>query len=234
MTAIRTALVLTPMSIELRAVVKPLGARSSMIDGVRVFTGRQGVVDVVAAQIGVGPAAAARSTKRLLDHLTVDHVVVSGIAGGIDPSATIGSVVVPEIMLDVASDREYRPSPLGTLEQAGTVGTVDELIMDPQRLAALVERGVTALEMESAAVGSVCEARGVPWTVIRVISDRPDDGLTEDAVMDVLRPDGSTDVVAALRLLVAKPSRIPRFIRLGRDASMAARRAGTTALGALR
>ena len=88
--------------------------------------------------------------------------------------------------------------------------------------------------MESTAVGSVCETRGVPWTVIRVISDRPDDGLTEDAVMDVLRPDGSTDVGAALRLLVAKPSRIPRFVRLGRDASMAARRAGTTALNALR
>jgi len=221
------------MSIELRAVVKPLGSRSSIIDGVKVFTGRQGVVEVMTAQIGVGPVAAARSTERLLDRLTVDHVVVSGIAGGIEPTATIGSVIVPEIMLDVASGQEYRPSPLGTLERAGTVGTVDELIMDPLRLAGLVERGVTALEMESTAVGSVCEARGVPWTVIRVISDRPDDGLTEDAVMDVLRPDGSTDIGAALRLLVAKPSRIPRFIRLGRDASMAARRAGATALNAL-
>jgi adenosylhomocysteine nucleosidase len=222
------------MSIELRAVVKPLGARPSMIDGVKVFTGRQGVVDVMTAQIGVGPVAAARSTERLLDRVVVDQVVVSGIAGGIDSTATIGSVIVPEIMLDVASGREYRPSPLGTLERAGTVGTVDELIMDPLRLAALVEQGVTALEMESTAVASACEARGIPWTVIRVVSDRPDDGLTEDAVMDVLRPDGSTDIGAALRLLVAKPSRIPRFIRLGRDASMAARRAGTTALGALR
>lgn len=225
---------LTPMSIELRAVVKPLGARPSMIDGVKVFTGRQGVVEVMTAQIGVGPEAAARSTERLLDRLVVDHVVVSGIAGGISSTATIGRVIVPEVMLDVASGQEYRTSSLGTLEREGTVGTVDELIMDPRRLAALVERGVTALEMESTAVGSVCQARGMPWTVIRVISDRPDDGLTEDAVMDVLRPDGSTDVGAALRLLVAKPSRIPRFLRLGRDASMAARRAGTTALNALK
>ena len=93
------------------------------------------------AQIGVGPVAAARSTERLLDRLTVDHVVVSGIAGGIDPTSTIGSVIVPEIMLDVASGQEYRPSPLGTLERAGTVGTVDELIMDPLRLAATGRTG---------------------------------------------------------------------------------------------
>jgi len=32
-----------------------------------VFTGRQGVVEVMTAQIGVGPVAAARSTERLLD-----------------------------------------------------------------------------------------------------------------------------------------------------------------------
>lgn len=99
------------MSIELRAVVKPLGARPSMVDGVKVFTGRQGSVEVMTAQIGVGPLAAASSTERLLDRLTVDHVVVSGIAGGLDPTATIGSVIVPEIMLDVASGKEYRPSP---------------------------------------------------------------------------------------------------------------------------
>jgi hypothetical protein len=73
----------------------------------------------------------------------------------------------------------------------------------------------------------------VPWTVIRVISDRPEDGLTEEPVMEMLRPDGSTDVAAALRLLAARPRRIPRFARLGRDASMAARRAAKTTLDAL-
>jgi nucleoside phosphorylase len=221
------------MSLELRAVVKLLGGRPSTVDGMKVYTGRQGEVEVVTAQIGVGPAAAARSTEQLLDRFNVDHVLVSGIAGGIVPTTTIGSVVIPEVMLDVPSGREYHPATLGTLEPAGKVGTVDELIMDPVRLAGLVDQGVVALEMESTGVGSVCEVRGVPWTVIRVISDRPDDGLTEDAVMDVLRPDGTTDVGAAIRLMVAKPSRIPRFLRLGRDASMAARRAAKTALRAL-
>jgi nucleoside phosphorylase len=221
------------MTIELRAVVKLLGARPSVVDGVKIFTGRQGEVEVVASQIGVGPAIAARSTEQLLDRLAVDHVVVSGIAGGIDPTTAIGSVVVPEVMVEVASGREYHPASLDNLERAGKAGTVDHLIVDPLRLAELVDQGVIALEMESTGVGSVCEARGVPWTVIRVISDRPEDGLTEEPVMEMLRPDGSTDVAAALRLLAARPRRIPRFARLGRDASMAARRAAKTTLDAL-
>ncbi len=221
------------MTVELKAVIKVVGARPSTADSVKIYRGHRGGVEVLAAQIGVGPAAAARSTERLLDQFTVDHVLLSGIAGGIDPTTSIGSVVVPEIMLDVASGHEYHPASLGTLESAGKVATVDELISDPARLAGLVEQGVIALEMEGTGVGSVCDARGVPWTVIRSISDRPDGGLTEDAVMDVLRPDGTTDVGAAVRLMVAKPSRIPRFARLGRDASMAARRAAETTIRAL-
>lgn len=181
-----------------------------------------------------GPRRPAPPPPRLLDRVQVDHVVVSGIAGGIDPDSVIGGVVVPDTVVDVSSGRTYRMSPLGALPQSGTVGTVDEFITDPVRLAGLVQDGVVALEMESSGVGDVCEARGVPWSVVRVISDRPDDELADDAVMDVLRPDGSVNVLAALKAMALKPSRIPGFVQLGRDASMAARKAADTTLAALR
>jgi adenosylhomocysteine nucleosidase len=222
------------MSLELRPLVKRLGARSSTVDGTVVFTARQGGVDVVVSQIGVGPSAARASTERLLDRFQVDHVVVSGIAGGIDAGAVIGGVVVPDTVVDVSSGRTYRTTQLGALQQSGTVGTVDEFITDPLRLAGLVDDGVVALEMESSGVGEVCEDRGVPWSVVRVISDRPDAGLADGTVMDALRPDGSTNVLAALKAMAVKPSRIPGFVQLGRDASMAARKAAVTTLAALR
>jgi hypothetical protein len=69
--------------------------------------------------------------------------------------------------------------------------------------------------------------------VVRVVSDRPDDGLTDIPVMGALRPDGSTDAKAALRLMMAKPRRIPGLVRLGRDASTAAGRAAHVTLEAL-
>lgn len=232
--SIQRALVLAPMSLELRPLVKRLGARSSTANGTAVYTARHGGIDVVVSQIGVGPSAARASTEQLLDRLHVDHVVVCGIAGGIDPDSVIGGVVVPDTVVDVSSGRKYQTSPLGTLQQSGTVGTVDELITDPVRLAGLVDEGVVALEMESSGVGEVCDRRGVPWSVVRVISDRPNDGLADDAVMEALRPDGSVDVLAALRVMAVKPSRIPGFLQLGRDASMAARKAAATTLAALR
>ena len=149
------------------------------------------------------------------------------------PTATIGTVVVPSVVLDVASGRELCPVPLGHVVPEGKIGTVDELIVDPDRLARLADQGVIALEMESSGVGAVCKARGIPWTAVRVVSDRPDDGLTEPPVLGTLRPDGSADLWAAVRLMAARPSRIRGFVRLGRDASMAAARAAKTTLDAL-
>lgn len=233
MTAPRRVLILAPMSIELKPLVKRIGGRAVTVKGVRAFEGRYGTVDVLAAQTGVGTASAAAATEQLLDRVEVDHVAVCGIAGGILPTSTIGGVVVPEAVVEMSSGRVLRPARLGNLEPRGKVATVEELITDPTQLTGLVDEGVVAVEMESTGVARVCEERGVPWSVVRSISDRPHDGLADDGVMDLLKPDGSLDVLAAVRVMSLKPSRIPRFIRLGRDASLAARTAAATAVGAL-
>jgi nucleoside phosphorylase len=221
------------MAMELRPLVRRLHGRVTTVDGVRAFIGYRGQVEVVAGQIGVGPTVAAASTERLLERFPPDHVLVCGIAGGIDPAATVGSVVVPSTVLDVANGREYPTAPLGDVERNGTVGTVDELFTDPARLDRLVERGVVALEMESAGVGSVCRELGVPFTVFRVISDRPDQGTTDPSTLQALRPDGSADGWAAVRLMAARPGRIPTLVRLGVDASRAAATAARVTLAAL-
>ncbi len=233
MIPIRRALILAPMAMELRPIVKRLGARPSTSAGTKVFVGRQETIEIIVSQLGVGPTVAARTTERLLDQFPVDHVVVSGIAGGIAAASTIGTVIVPDVVLDVKSGREFRPSPLGPAVMGGKVATVDEIIVDPSRLAGLADQGVMALEMETTGVASVCEDRGVPWSAVRVISDRPDDGHTDNAVLGTLRPDGSADMWAALRLMATRPNRIPGLVRLGRDASMAAGRAARTTLEAL-
>ena len=55
--------------------------------------------------------------------------------------------------------------------------TSDVLIDDLDELAAMhTDRGVVALDMETAAIAHVCETRGVPWSVFRAISDRSSEG----------------------------------------------------------
>jgi len=225
-------MILAPMASELRPVVRATSGLRSSAGGEVVYRGRRGAAVVTAAMIGVGPRAAAEATRRLLDVVRSERVIVSGIAGGIDPAIEVGTIVVPEIVLDLATGREFRPAPLTGVSSWGTIATSAELILDDERVAALVERGVRAIDMETAGVAEVCEERGVPWSVVRVVSDRPQDCLVDSAVFDMLKPDGTTDAWAALRYVVTHPWRLSRLMRLARDSTAAAKLAARTALDA--
>jgi adenosylhomocysteine nucleosidase len=221
------------MSSELRPVVKLARADRRQVDGRTVYSGRTGAVEVVIVRIGVGPTSARRVAEWALAQFDVEHVVVCGVAGGLAPGLAVGSVVVPETVMDVASGRRYGSAAMKGVERKGLVATVDHLILDERRLHELEALGVVALEMESSGVAAACDAAGVPWTTFRVISDRPDEHLIDAAMMSLLRPDGTADVAAALRLMVTRPKRIPAMVRLGRDSTMAAAKAARTALTAL-
>jgi nucleoside phosphorylase len=221
------------MSSELRPVVKYVKARRTTVGGLTAYAGQVGDVGIVIVQIGVGPASAKRITAQALDSFPIDHVLVSGIAGGLQADLTIGSVLIPEAVLDLGSGERYESFPMEGVERSGLIASADHLIMDEEILTGLQEQGVVAMEMESSGVAAACKEAGVPWTTFRVISDRPDDGLTDDSIMSLLRPDGTSDVGAAMRFMLRHPRRIPGLVRLGRDSSMAASKAARSALGAL-
>lgn len=64
--------------------------------GVRFVTGRMEGQDVVLVLSGISMVNAAMTTQMLLDRFSVSAIVVSGIAGGVDPALEIGDVVVAE------------------------------------------------------------------------------------------------------------------------------------------
>ncbi|MDE3086143.1 MAG: hypothetical protein KGJ77_05190 [Acidobacteriota bacterium] len=225
-------LALAPMRSELRPLVRALGAEPSRLGTLPVHVGRAGRAEVTVALIGVGPDEARAATGRLLDAAGFDHVVVSGIAGGIGPGGSVGDSVAPEAVEDLASGRRYTPAPLGDRRPAGVLLTTAELILDDDHIRSLVERGVVALDMETSAVAEVCEARGRPWSVFRVVSDRPEDGLLDHGVFELLESDGSVDVARALRYVARRPGRVRHLARLARDSGGAARRAAQEAAAA--
>ena len=146
-----------------------------------------------------------------------------GIAGSIDPSLEIGELVMPEVVINYASKREFQPTNLTDIEPRGSLLSGDEYLHEPDVLAELIAQGVVAVDMETAAVAEVCEARGVPWSVFRAISDRASDaGLVGDAILTMVKPDGSVNVPAAARFLITKPHRIPHLVRMGRGSQAAA------------
>jgi adenosylhomocysteine nucleosidase len=232
MSAIRIA-VLAPMRSELRPLLAPLGLERSRESPSELFFGRAGRVEVVAAVTGIGMHAAARCTERILDATSPRHLLVVGIAGGIGPSVAVGDRISPETVLNLDTGERSRPAPLGDLPPRGILVSSDRFLVSPEDTGGLMRQGVVAIDMETAAIGGVCERRGCPWSVFRAISDRADDGTADASVLGLVDPEGRPRLGAAARFVLTRPHRIPRLLRLARGANAATRAAAAAAVAAL-
>jgi hypothetical protein len=144
----------------------------------------------------------------------------------------VGDVLFPEVVVDKATAREYRATPVGDAAPGGKLVTHDDFDLGPEEHQRLVADGFFAVDMETAAVASVCDERGVPWFAVRAISDLV--GVTPGDVIDLANPDGTPNVKAAARYLLTKPWRIPRLVKLGTDSKKAADGAAAAAARSLR
>ncbi len=206
--------VLAPMKPELGPLVKAMGLRRSGAEP-PVYRGMVGQVGVAAMKTGMGLANAERVTRELIELSDCDHVLVVGIAGGLDRSRPIGSVVVPRSVLDLASGEAFTATPLSAPTD-GLLVTSDGLIDDPDELGRLRDQGYAAIDMETSAVARVCQELGMGWTAYRGISDHTSDDGVDQAVLGLSREDGTPDLAAVARLVATHPGRVPSLVRLGR------------------
>jgi len=70
--------------------------REHRISGTVFTTGRLEGKPVVLFLSGVSMVNAAMNAQRALDHFRISRIVVSGIAGGVDPALDVGDVVAPD------------------------------------------------------------------------------------------------------------------------------------------
>jgi nucleoside phosphorylase len=222
-TPTRRVAILAPMRTELKAVVRAGGlARTSQGD---MFShhGTTGAWSVSAGVIGMGPAVAEEATERMLARRSFDHVMVVGIAGGLDPALTVGSLLVPS-RVQLHPDGPIRQThPLPPRVAEGGLMTTDGLFSDEEMWRPILEAGFGAVDMEASGVGAACESAGVDWSVYRGISDRPDEHLVDQAVFALTKPDGSPDLMAVGRYVARDPRRARALAHLNRCTQLAAR-----------
>ena len=137
---------------------------------------RQGRIvgeEIRVVHLGIGPAAASESMRRVLAEGNPRLVVCAGFAGGLEPRLRIGALVVAENFT----------SP-GLLARASGGAVVGALVTravpveTPAAKAALArESGALAVDMETASVAEACRAAAVPLLAVRVISDAVDTAL---------------------------------------------------------
>lgn len=229
--------IIAPMPNELRPVVKLLGLRrTGERGGMPVYTGAVGGTEVVATRTGIGPALAEKAVEELLELTEVDRVLVVGIAGGLEPVSAVGDLIVPEAVVDDATGERFAATPAGGVVVDGLIrtGDADDYGLDDGDVARLRAEGFTALDMETAAVARVCARHGIPWLAFRAISDMAGDRSLGPVVMTLVHPDGRPRTGAGIRFLLRNPHRIPRFVRLGRDAQQATLVAARAAAAHLR
>ena len=211
------------MDREVRPLVRTLSLQRAFIGDQPVWMG----LGVAVAVVGVGTAVAGPATRQLLADAGapggVGRVLMVGVAGAVDPSLTIGQLVAPAEVVNRATGTRYRPDHPAGVAVGGVLATGGELAVGPAALADLRAAGVTAVDMETAAVADACEAVGVPWSVLRTISDRLADGLVDDDVLRLTRPDGTTDLAAVAGYLARRPWRVARLARLGMATDRAVR-----------
>ena len=76
----------------------------------------------------------------------------------------------------------------------------------------------------------MCDKRGVPWSVVRAISDRAGDGSVDAEIVGLSHPDGRPNFSAVARYLLRHPGALPRLSRLAKGANLAAGRAADAAI----
>jgi adenosylhomocysteine nucleosidase len=226
--------ILAPMRPELKALVKAGGLTRTAGDPVFSHTGEAGVWSVSAGLIGMGPGVARTATEKMLAAGPFDHMMVVGIAGGLDPRLPVGSLLVPS-RVQLHPDGPVRLShPLPARTAEGGLMTTDGLFDDDDVWRPILAAGFGAVDMEAAGVAEACEHAGVDWSVYRGISDRPDEHIVDQAVFGLSKPDGSPDFKAVARYVARDPRRMKALGHLNRCMQLAARVAAEAAFDDLR
>jgi adenosylhomocysteine nucleosidase len=220
------------MPLELEPLVQKLSLTEIEIGGVTLHTGTVGGHEIVATVTGMGTALATAGTRRLLDAVPVRWVLVVGITGALENETPIGTLVNPEIVVNSETGKEFRPAPLALGTPAGKMWTTNGLTTDGRDLAALIADGVVSLDMETAAIAELCEARDIPWSVFRVISDRASDGSVDDEIFHLSNQDGTPNAAAIERYIAEHPEKLAHLGAMAENANLATHTAVDAALAA--
>lgn len=176
-------------------------AQTTTIANSEYTTGTYEGKEVVLLKSGIGKTNAAMGTAILLQQFKPDVVINTGSAGGYGDALEVGSIVisdevrhhdvdarvfgyewgqVPQMPAAYIADAKLQQIAVEAVAEVGEhkskVGLIasgDSFMSDPVRVAAVQEHfpNVMAMEMEAAAVAQVCYQFGVPFVVIRALSD---------------------------------------------------------------
>ena len=197
--------------------------------GSRFYTGKLCGLDAVVVQCGVGKVNAAVCAQIMCSVFGVTHLVNTGVAGSLCAELDIGDILVsvdamhhdfdcgpvgypvgkvPGMdVLAFPADEKLTALAFAAAEQVnpghtkyGRVASGDQFIAHKAAKEKIIaDTGAKCTEMEGAAIAHVAYRNGIPYAVLRAISDKADDSAEMDyPTFERIAADRCAKVVMAL------------------------------------
>ena len=177
--------------------------------GTAFYEGKLEGLDAVGVQCGIGKVNAALCVQMLCDFYGVTHLVNTGIAGSLDAALAIGDLVIsrdamyhdvdvfhfgyvpgqmPGLPVSFPADSALVEAAYAAAEainpghtRKGRVASGDQFVCDSALKDKIIAiTGASCTEMEGAAIAHAAYRNGVPFVIIRAISDKADNSADMD------------------------------------------------------
>lgn len=180
--------------------------------------------DAVIWVCGMGDNAARQAAKGLLES-GATALVSFGVAGALDANLCSGDLVLPESIIvngeaiPVTKDwrdqlKQLLPSDLTVV--GGTLAASKQVVSTETAKRELADvTGACAVDMESGAIAEVAANAGIPFIVVRAITD-PLEFSPPEALLSAVYPDGSVNAMRLISLILRRSVGIGTLMRLGK------------------
>ena len=198
------------MDLEVQALKNMMDkAEIDRVSGMELYSGSIKGVDTVVAVAGVGKVNAAVCAQTMILRHSPDCIINVGVAGGLSDKLGIGDIAVADAVCEHDMDTSPIGDPKGLISgldtvyiktdqhltdmicaaakglgikyERGTIASGDQFISTKaQREEIISEFNAIAAEMEGGAIGHAAAMNGVPFTVLRALSDSANEESVDD------------------------------------------------------
>ena len=178
--------------------------------GMEFYEGKLEGLDAVVVQCGIGKVNAAMCAQILCDCFGVSHLVNTGIAGSLCAELDIADLVISKDAIHHDFDLRFWGRPIGQVPgmevvafpaedemirrayaaaeainpghtKIGRVASGDQFICSAeQKQKIIADTNAICAEMEGASIAHTAYRNGIPFVIIRAISDKADDSAQMD------------------------------------------------------
>ena len=203
--------------------------------GMEFYEGKLENLPAVVVQCGVGKVNAALCVQVLCDLFNVTHVVNTGVAGSLCNDLDIGDFVVSDDAMyhdfdcapinpnyavgqvpglpvrtfkadDLLIKMAYEAAQTVSKAKIGRVASGDQFVCDKNKKNKIISNtSALCTEMEGAAIAHAAWRNGVPFVILRAISDKADDSAEMDyPTFELIAAQRSTTVTQTMAKKLAE------------------------------